>query len=133
MHRNHSFREMMEEMDRLFDTFDTIDTQNNTIPIDIEDQDDRIIVHADLPGTTKDQISLQLRDQTLTIRAEKETAVREENEAYLKQERQRQSLQRSVPLPVPVDAGSADASYENGVLTIEIDKQDSGGTEISID
>ena len=133
MHRDHPFREMMDEMDRLFDTFDTIDTQSNTIPIDIEDQDDRIVVHADLPGTTKDQISLQLRDQTLTIRAEKEKAFREENEAYLKQERRRERLQRSVPLPVPVDAGSADASYEKGVLKIEIDKQDNGGTEINID
>lgn len=76
--------------------------------IDIHDYDDRITVIADLPGVTRDDISLQCDGRVLSIKASSE----------------RKTYRERVQLPGLVDEHSAEAKYNNGVLEVTFDRAD---------
>lgn len=82
--------------------------------VDVHEYDDRVTVIADLPGVAKDDIELSCDGTVLSIHAD--------NEARRYDER--------IQLPATVDAESARAKYNNGVLEIRFDR--AGGSE-SID
>lgn len=133
---NDPFREMYEQMNQMFKdiTGDQFNQINSALPIDVQQTDDKVIVRADMPGVEKDNIRLKLRDNTLHLAAESETEVHEEGKDYLMRERNTKSYSRSVRFPVPVDETSASANYEDGVLTVEINRADqTSGTDIDIE
>lgn len=93
------------------------------IGVDLADRGDEFVVSADVPGFEAEDIDLRLADETLHIIAERERADREEEkERYIKSERTRQSMHRSIRLPEPVDEDAVEAGYKNGVLTITLPK-----------
>ena len=90
--------------------------------IDVVESDKQIIVSAELPGMEERDIELQIRDNTLVIRGEKEHHEEEKGHNVYRAERSYGSVQRSVPLPAEVDAEKAGAIYKNGVLTVTLPK-----------
>lgn len=96
--------------------------------IDLADRGDEFVLTADVPGFEKDDIELRLADDTLHIVAtrEEEKEHEERDELYLKTERARRSMQRSIDLPEPVDEDAAEATCKNGVLTITLPKTEPG-------
>lgn len=96
----------------------------STMGIDLADHGDEFVLTADVPGFEKDDIDLRLSDSTIHITAEHETEeeTAESDEFYLKSERARRSLSRSVRLPDPIDEDGVEATYRNGVLTITLPK-----------
>ncbi|ARS90973.1 Hsp20/alpha crystallin family protein [Natrarchaeobaculum aegyptiacum] len=133
--------------------------------VDLADHGDEFVLTADVPGFDPDEIDLRIAAETVHIEAEKESShqagIDEEQETlesgsesetaserepapgteledgfYIKSERARRSLRRSVRLPEPVDEERASASCNNGVLTVRIPKADPdarSGTSIDID
>jgi HSP20 family protein len=99
--------------------------QFSDVEVDIVDRDDEIAVTADLAGFETDEIDAQLSGQTLRIVADREESTEEREEAYLRRERRRSSVRRSVVLPGGVDVDNASAEYTNGVLTVTIPKASS--------
>lgn len=99
-------------------------TQNNTLALDIHENDDAYIVKADIPGFTPEHIDIRLYDDVLTITAENNVENEEKDDKgnILVQERRYGKFSRSLRFPVHVDADSVDANYDNGVLTLEISK-----------
>jgi HSP20 family protein len=95
--------------------------------IDVAEYDDNLVVVADLPGFEKDDIDLKISGQVLTIVAdhemesESESGEHEEGQ-FIRRERRSQSVRRSFRLPVEVDEEGANASYQNGVLTVTLPK-----------
>lgn len=130
------FRRMLREMEETMERFRTghgvPGGMQSSLPVDIEDDGDHLIVRADLPGVEKDQIRVSATGDTIEIAAEDTREVREENEKYLRQERSQRQYRRSLALPVPVDPGSAEAAYENGVLTVRLERA-GGATRRDID
>lgn len=109
--------------------------ETSQIDVDLADRGDEIVVSADLPGFESDDIDLRLSDDTLHITAEHERAEREEDEHYLKSERTRRSMRRSIRLPEPVDEDAVEATCENGVLTVTLPKAEPTaleGTKIDV-
>lgn len=77
-----------------------------------------LIVKADLPGMTKDDVIVTAKDDTLTIYGYHREETVGENDSYHRRERQRSTFLRKIMLPIPVDAEKAQAQLLNGILTI---------------
>lgn len=116
---------MFEQMDKGLKTFDASLTQG--VPIDLLDEDDEYIVIADLPGYEKEDIEVRLSGSTLMIRTERNTETEEtdSDREYVRRERSRESINRSIQLPERVTQEDTDASYQNGVLTVTLSKETS--------
>ncbi len=91
------------------------------IPLDLYETDEAYVVTALMPGVPNEKVDIQLEQHTLTIRGE--TAVERPKDAhYLIQERTSGAIERSIRLPVAVDADKISASLKDGVLTIRLPK-----------
>ncbi|MDX1672589.1 MAG: Hsp20/alpha crystallin family protein [Balneolaceae bacterium] len=88
----------------------------------IESEEDYKIV-LDLPGLSKKEINIALKDQVLTVKGERADELDEE-EQYRRQERSHGVFSRSFALPQHVNAAETKATFRNGVLTITMPKSD---------
>ena len=92
------------------------------LAIDMYETKDDVVVKAALPGIKPEQVEVTITGDVLTIRGEskEENQVKEEN--YVRKERRFGSFSRCVTLPDGLKADKADATFENGVLTLKIPK-----------
>jgi HSP20 family protein len=95
--------------------------------VDIYDEGDAIVVKAELPGLTKDQVEVQLADRTLTIKGEKKRSEEVRESDYYRSERSFGSFTRTLTLPVEVKADAASATFKDGVLEIRLPKTEEPG------
>lgn len=118
------FRRMMEGMRDAFEQVRALDQEfgGGSVPVDVQEDDDQVVVRADLPGVETDRIQVAAEPDRLTITARDEREVAEEQENYVRRERSSRRFRRAVTLPSPVDPDTAEASYENGVLTVTLEK-----------
>lgn len=128
--------------DEIEDLFDRItgelegETWGRTpsVPVDVADTGDAFVLTVDLPGFDKDDIDVTIADTTVRINAERETGTDIETDTFLRRERKRGAVTRSVRLPEPVDDDGVEASYATGVLTVTLPKiGGEGGTRIEIE
>lgn len=88
--------------------------------IDIVEQDSHLVVRADLPGLSKDDIKVDVTDDLLTIQGERKQEKREERKGCCYSECSYGSFYRAIPLPEGAEASKATADFHNGVLTITV-------------
>lgn len=100
---------------------------NNVNPMkaDIKETDKEYIIDAELPGIKKEDIKLELRDDTLTIAVEHDEQVNEEKENYIRRERRFGSFARSFYME-NVNNEGVTAKYNDGILTVTIPKAEQG-------
>jgi HSP20 family protein len=91
------------------------------IHMDVYQTKDELVVKAAVPGVEPKDLDISITGDTLTIRGESK-ADQMEGAEYLLQERHYGSFSRTLTLPVALDSKKADASFENGVVTIRIPK-----------
>ena len=92
--------------------------------VDIDEQDDKYVIKADLPGVEKKDIDVKLENGMLSIRGEKHTESESGNGKRHRTERFHGTFARSFTLPDSVDVDNVDASYKDGVLTLSIPKKE---------
>jgi HSP20 family protein len=92
--------------------------------VDISEDDGHYIVTAEVAGAKKDDVTVELEDNVLTIRGEKKSEREEKDEHRRYVERTYGSFSRSFSLPGNADPDRVEASIEDGVLTIEIGKRE---------
>jgi HSP20 family protein len=92
-------------------------------PMDIHEANGGYAVSVELPGATKDDISIECHDNLLTIKGEKRSEREEEDEHRHIKERRYGSFSRSVRLPADASE-EVRASFKDGVLTVEIPKSE---------
>ena len=92
--------------------------------VDVFENDDAIVVKAELPGMSKDQIAVDVDGRILTIKGERaaDNEVKEDN--YYRRERIQGRFERAFTLPAEVDPDRIKAEYKDGVLKIEVPKPD---------
>ncbi len=101
--------------------------------VDVCEDQDNVLVRADLPGLKKEDIDLSILGSTLTIKGEKKSESEVEEENYHRVERSYGLFQRTVELPSDVDESRVDASYKNGVLEVKLPKKEAvKGKKIAI-
>lgn len=125
-----------EEIERVIgQVTEQFGTATGAVPVDVVDADDSVRVRADLPGTDPEDVEVSLHDgHRLSIDVAGDASAEARDGRYVRRERRRQSVSRTISLPAPVDEESASATFENGVLTVTVDKRDAGdeGTEIPV-
>lgn len=92
--------------------------------VDIYDSKENILVKADIPGLSKEDIEVTVHGDTLLIKGEKkqEKEVKEKN--YVRTERFYGNFQRAIRLPAEVETNKVDATYKNGVLELVLPKSE---------
>ena len=117
--------------DNLFDLFDNFEKKffgntNASLPAfrtDIRDQGDKFLLEAELPGFQKEDISLDVKDGILTIKAEHKENKDEKDDKgnYVRRERRYGSFTRSFDVS-GIDEGAITAAYNNGILELNLPK-----------
>lgn len=79
------------------------------------------VVRADLPGIEKDDVTVEIADEALTIHGERREEREEEREGFYRSERSYGTFYRSVPLPQGALADTAQANFKNGVLEVTVE------------
>jgi HSP20 family protein len=82
------------------------------------EREGKLIVRADLPGLTKDDINVDVTNDAIKIRGERRQQKEENEEGYYRSERSYGSFYREIPLPSGVNPEEAYATFRNGVLEI---------------
>jgi len=118
-----SFR---REMDRMFENFfgsgtDVGESSLTWYPsVDIKETKDDFVLMAEVPGMSKDDIKINISENTLTIKGEK----KEDDHNYHRVERRYGTFQRSFTLPTQIQGNKVKAAYRDGVLTITMPKKE---------
>lgn len=94
-----------------------------TIPVLFNEMEDSLVVEANLPGFTKRDINVSIKNGILEIAAEKRTDNIEENRRFFKRETSRKSIRRSVSLPTNLAPEKFHFDINNGILKIVIPKK----------
>lgn len=111
------------QMSRLRDEDSPLSAADWTPAVDIREEDQRYVIHADVPGVNPDDIEVNMEDGVLTIKGERSTETTDEKAGYKRVERVRGSFYRRFSLPETADADGISAKSRNGVLEVVIPKQ----------
>lgn len=91
-------------------------------PVDVVEDKDTVRVSAELPGIRPEDVKINLENNVLTIRGEKQQQHREEGQRVQRYERVYGAFERSFTVPNTVDADRIEATYEHGVLMVTLPK-----------
>ncbi len=92
--------------------------------VDVSENDNEIVVKADLPGVDKKDLKVQLENNTLTIAGERKYEKEDKSDRYYHSERAYGRFQRSFTLSDHIKADEIKAEYKNGVLTVTLPKSE---------
>jgi HSP20 family protein len=113
-------RRMQTEMSRLFSGFSAT-TARDFPPINIWLGENSVVVTAELPGVTREDVTISLQEDVLTLEGKREPKV-QENVNWQRRERAYGTFSRAVQLPFRVDADKVQARFNNGILEIELQR-----------
>lgn len=130
-------RRFAEDMDRIFEDFgfgaemrtpafmgrarEAADVPAEWSPrVEVQRREGQLVVRADLPGLTKDDIKVEVTRDALTIQGERKAESKEEREGYSYSECSYGRFYRSIPMPEGVDPSKVTADFKNGVLEVGI-------------
>lgn len=120
--------EMQNQIDRVFnDAWKPLYTSEAMLPLDVDETESGYIISAAVPGMKAEDINIDIQDSILTISGESnvETERKDENGKRVRiRERQYGKFSRSVRLNAPISADAIEATYENGVLTLNVPKSE---------
>jgi HSP20 family protein len=132
-------RRFSEDMDRLFSGFfgrDLLRSANWADPlagsgtwgdmsvwpeIEVHQAGNKIVVQADVPGLKKDEISVEVRQGELCISGERSNKTERDEGRYYRSERSYGKFCRTIQLPEGAKLDTASATFDNGVLKIEME------------
>lgn len=120
------------DMARIFDMPISADADNDVSlwagawspAVDVLDKKDAIVVRADLPGMTKDDIDVSIENNVLIIRGEKKHEAEHQDGDVVRSERYYGSFHRAFSLPSTVSPEKVDAKFKDGVLELAIAKKE---------
>ncbi len=127
---------MQEDLNRLFSRSVMAEPEAEAFwmpAADIYQKDDKLIVTMDIPDVGPDDIDISVVDNTLRIKGERKHTKEAKKENYYRSERFYGSFERIIELPVPVKTEDVEATYKDGVLTINLPvAEEKKGKEIKI-
>lgn len=91
--------------------------------VDLEDQGKEYRLTADMPGFNKEDVELDVTEDSVTINAKKTEAKEEKEKNYVRRERRAQTFYRRIPLPEEVRSDEAKAALNNGILEVTLPKK----------
>ncbi len=120
-----SFKPFYGDMERWFDDAPgSVEERAWRPDVDVYETEGSYVLKADLPGINKEDIKIDVNDNTLTFKGEKKFEEKTEKEGYVRVERSYGSFTRSFSLSDNVDPENIKASYKDGVLEITLAKRE---------
>lgn len=119
---------MQEEMDRLFQSLFGATTPEvaregvRVPPVDVSETGDEVVVRAEIPGISKENLEIEVLPESLSLKAEVSEEREEKGETFHRRERSWSSFQRAIPLPAEVKTEEVKAKLEHGVLEVRMPK-----------
>ena len=127
-------RRFTKDMERLFEDFEgfrfptffnketfPFTTDFEWMPqIEVLQTNGNLMIKAELPGLTREDVKVEVTDEALTISGERKEEKEEKHEGFYRTERSYGRFYRYVPLPDGVMADKANALFHNGVLEITL-------------
>lgn len=120
---------LRQTLDRMFEDVRPFRAGGNGegsyFPVDVFDDGDEIVVKASLPGVKPEDLDIQVHGDVLTIKGEMRDEKEEKAQNWYRRERRYGASVRNLQLPGQVDAASAAATFEDGVLRLSLPKAES--------
>jgi HSP20 family protein len=118
---------LQSEFNRVFDSFigngrSEVRARRWVPAVDLVETDESLVLRADLPGLSKDDVTIEVKDDVLTLSGERRGEHEEKAEGYYRVERAFGRFSRSLTLPQGVEPDSIDAEFTDGVLEVRIPK-----------
>jgi len=104
-------------MERVFDNYSS---DRNYPLVNVWANEKSALITAELPGLTKDDIELNVLENTITLSGERKTDVIPEDAKYHRQERSYGSFTRTIRVPYKIDVDKVEAVFANGVIKITL-------------
>ena len=103
-------------------------------PIEVLERDGHLVVRAELPGMTKDDVHVEVTEEALTIEGERRAEHEERQGGFFRSERRYGTFHRHIPLPEGVNAEQVTATFKDGILEIAMPapQRQSRGRQIEI-
>ena len=122
------FMSLHEAMDRLFNesVVPSQGTDNGSIalPVNVREEKDGYVITAALPGVRPEDVQIEATANAITISGETSDEREVDEGEYVRRERRFGRFFRVLELPVEINADGAEASFENGVLTLRVPKSE---------
>ena len=129
-----TMRRFSDEMDRMFERalggygFPALDRSNPWMAsetfsphVDMFERDGKLVISADLPGLTKDDVKVDITENAVLIEGERKYEHEQREEGVYRSERGYGQFQRQIPLPEGVKSETATANFKNGVLEVTME------------
>jgi HSP20 family protein len=103
--------------------------------MEVLQRSDKLVVRADMPGMSMEDVTVEVRDGALVISGERRDETEETDDTFFRRERAYGSFLRTIPLPEGAKVDTAEAKFENGVLEIEMelpDRKERAGRRIQV-
>jgi HSP20 family protein len=117
-------RRFTDEMDRAFEDFGLARGARETgiwsPPVEVFERDNNLVVRAELPGLSENDVKIELTDDGLIIQGERKSEHEERREGFYRSEISYGNFYRMIPLPEEADVDQAQAQMNNGVLEVVI-------------
>ena len=123
-------RRFADEMDRMFEDFGlpgwerfgrSTAMERFSPQVDMIERDGKLVVRADLPGMTKDDVTVEVTDDAVVIDGERKYEHEQKEGGVYRSERSYGRFHREIPLPEGVKTENATANFKNGVLEVTLD------------
>ena len=122
--RNNDFNRFFNSLFPRYEEESKVTGQDWSPAVDIKEEANRYIIHADVPGIQPEDTDISLEDDVLTIRGERKFDNEEDKENYKRVERVRGTFFRRFNLPDTADQNKVTAKCKDGVLEVVIEKQE---------
>ncbi|MCW3996603.1 MAG: Hsp20/alpha crystallin family protein [Candidatus Bathyarchaeota archaeon] len=97
--------------------------------VDLEDQGKEYRLTVDLPGFKKEDVDIEVTEDTVTVNAKKAQTEEEKKKNYIRRERSAQTYYRTIQLPENIRSDEAKANLNNGILEITLPKKEPKATK----
>ena len=129
-----AMRRMADEMDRLFDDFGSgrrwsrpwreTGAEFWAPEVEVFQKNNELTIRADLPGLKREDVTVEITDNEVTIQGERKHEKEEEREGYYRSERAYGSFVRSFTLPESASGEKVSAEFKDGLLTVHLPKDE---------
>src|SRR5262245_8735074 len=89
--------------------------------VDIFERDGKLVIRADVPGLSKDDVNVDITDDAVIIEGERKSEHEQREEGVYRTERSYGHFRREIPLPEGVKTDTATANFKNGVLEVTME------------
>ena len=114
---------LRKEMNGLLSNYGHTNDTSTTFPLlNAYEDKDNVLISAELPGLTKDQVNITFSDGVLTLSGKQETPAKLKEMSVIRKERSEGAFEKTLRIPMKVNQEEISASFSNGILSVTLPK-----------